>query len=170
MMLRQDMPHQWPAPRGKARACPKRSAAPTGGALSRGWGRAISTSILILCAIASVAQERSVFAEPVPMASGLDVTFHDVIQDAAGDGLTYRFRFVVPQIAQEVDFLDVAPDMERLCSDFALPRVPQPGPKPRRIVISFMSEPTEFGVANPDVIQYFESYSVENARCIWEVF
>jgi hypothetical protein len=98
------------------------------------------------------------------------VTFHDVFQDVAGDGLTYRFRFVVPQIGAGLGFMDVAGDMQELCSGFALDRVPQPGPKPRRIVISLMSEPTEFGVANPDVTQFFESYSVENGLCIWEVF
>lgn len=108
--------------------------------------------------------------EPVGVPSGRDVQFHDVIHDAIGDGYTYRFRFVMPAIAQGVSFEEVLPDIDHLCTEYALERVPYPGPRPNRIVISLMSQPTEFGVMNPDVVQYFESYSIENALCIWEAF
>ena len=160
------------APARNAQGTPLRRAAPAGGARKRGRGCAHSASLaaLVLLTGLGMARAQSVFAEPVPMASGLEVVFHDVIRDIAGDGLTYRFRFVVPAIGQGLDFLDVVEDMERLCSEFALARVPQPGPKPARIVVSLMSEPTEFGVANPDVVQFFESYSIENDLCMWEVF
>ncbi|MBS0125193.1 acetolactate synthase [Aestuariicoccus sp. KMU-90] len=118
----------------------------------------------------SVSAADTGFGVPVPLDSGLDVTFHDVIRDVAGDGLTYRFRFVVPGIGDVLDYADVVEDIDWLCNEFALPRVPQPGPQPNRIVISMMSEPTEFGVANPDVTQFFESFSIQNGLCIWEAF
>lgn len=135
--------------------------APAGGPL-RGRGCSIAVMAFVAAAAAS--------AETVPVPSGLDISFFDVIQDVAGDGYTYRFRFVAPAIAGDVDFAAVAADMDLLCSEYALPRVPYPGPRPNRIVISLMSEPTEFGVMNPEVIQFFESYSIENDLCIWEAF
>lgn len=109
-------------------------------------------------------------AEPVAVPSGLDVQFHDVIHDALGDGYTYRFRFVAPAIGEGTEFTEVFGDMDHLCTSYALERVPHPGPRPKRIVISLMSAPTEFGAMNPDVVQYFESYSIENDLCIWEAF
>jgi hypothetical protein len=33
-----------------------------------------------------------------------------------------------------------------------------------------MSEPTDFGVMDPSVMQFFESYTIENGLCIWEAF
>ena len=62
---------------------------------------------LLVLAPFGLAHANSVFAEPVPMESGLEVTFHDVIQDVLGDGLTYRFRFVAPQIGAGLGFMDV---------------------------------------------------------------
>lgn len=135
--------------------------APAGGPL-RGRGCSIAVTALVAAT--------PLCAESVPVPSGLEVSYFDVIQDAAGDGYAYRFRFVAPAIAGDVDFAAVAADMDHLCAEYALPRVPYPGPRPNRIVISLMSEPTEFGVMNPDVIQFFESYSIENDLCIWEAF
>lgn len=122
-----------------------------------------------LAALAATAVTQAL-AEPVAVPSGLDVRFHDVIQDVLGDGYTYRFRFVAPAIAQGLTYPDVAADMDFLCSDYALARVPHPGPRPKRIVISLMSQPTDFGVMNAGVVQFFESYSIENDLCIWEAF
>lgn len=155
-----------------AQATAMRRAIPAGGARKRGRDCAHIAPLLLALLAAPVAQAQtaSVFDEPVAMESGLAVTFHDMVRDAQGDGLTYRFRFVVPQIGAGLGYMDVSDDMQRLCSDFALKRVSETGPQPNRIVISLMSEPTEFGIANPDVTQFFESYSVENDLCIWEAF
>ena len=138
--------------------------APAAGGPFGGRGRAL-VALWALWALPGLSQE-----DMVAVPSGLEVRFHDVIQDAMGDGYTYRFRFVMPAIGQGVEFPEVVPDMDYLCNEYALKRVPYPGPRPKRIVISLMSEPTEFGVMNPDVVQFFESYSIENALCIWEAF
>ncbi|MDJ0821894.1 MAG: DUF6497 family protein [Paracoccaceae bacterium] len=112
-----------------------------------------------------------VLAEDVPVPSGMPVTFHDMISDEPGDELTYRFRFVAPEIGQsDRGFIEVADDMQMLCTQYALPRIAEIGPPPAHIVITLMSEPTEFGVANANVTQFFESYSPQDGTCIWEVF
>ncbi|WP_425099469.1 DUF6497 family protein [Tropicibacter sp. S64] len=109
--------------------------------------------------------------EAVPVPSGQDVSFHDMIWDEPGGGLTYRFRFLAPAIAEgEGDFDAMMADMEALCTGYALPRLADIGPQPGRIVITLMSAPVEFGVMTPDVTQFFESFSVADNACIWEAF
>jgi hypothetical protein len=38
------------------------------------------------------------------------------------------------------------------------------------VVISLMQSPVDFGVMTPDVVQFFESFTIENDLCIWEAF
>ena len=105
------------------------------------------------------------------MPSGQQVRFVDVIRDAEGYGLAYRFRFVAPGIAGgALPFDEVAADMEFLCNSYAIPRLPEIGPRPSHIIISLSEAETEFGVAAPEITQYFEAYTVEDGLCIWEVF
>ena len=112
--------------------------------------------------------------EGIAVPSGQPVQFLEVIRDARGPaGLTYRFRFVAPEIAKGdglVDFETAAADMDALCQEFALDRVSGIGPKPAQIIISLASEETVFGDAAPEVTQYFEAYRVEDGTCIWEGF
>ena len=42
--------------------------------------------------------------------------------------------------------------------------------EPQQIIITFMSAEVPFGDAAPDVVQFFESFRVENGACVWEVF
>jgi hypothetical protein len=111
--------------------------------------------------------------EAVAVPSGMDVTFHDVIRDEpVGAGLVYRFRFVAPDIGGDSPraFSEVSGDMDLLCQDYALPRLSELGPQPARVMISLMEAPVEFGVASPEITQFFEAYSVSDDRCIWEAF
>lgn len=143
-------------------------AAPAGGALKRGRG-----CTLILAWLAGLTQSGAV-AEPLTLVkttSGLQAQFIEAVQDRSSYGLTLHFRFVVPEIAdQALEFDQVAADMTDLCTGFALPRLAQTGPQPRQIVISLASADTPFGLANPEVTQYFEAFSIKDDRCIWEVF
>jgi len=111
-------------------------------------------------------------AEEIDVPSGQPVTFVEVIHNVPGNaGLTYRFRFLAPRIAREKRLVDpeiAALDMDALCSGFALPRISGTGPAPAQIVISLSDKPTEFGVPNPDVTQFFEAYRIEDGACIWE--
>ena len=94
-----------------------------------------------------------------------------MLSDTTANGLMYRFRFVAPEIGQEGrEYQDVEVDMQFLCESFAIPRVADTGPQPNQIVISFSQQETEFGVANEDVIQFFEAYRIEDETCILEFF
>ncbi|OSQ52173.1 hypothetical protein MGEO_05460 [Marivita geojedonensis] len=107
----------------------------------------------------------------LPVPSGQPVSFQEMLWDRPGGGLIYRFRFVAPEIGQDGrEYEDVEVDMHHLCETFAIPRLAETGPKPSQIVISFGQEETEFGVANEDVIQFFEAYRVEDGTCILEFF
>ena len=108
--------------------------------------------------------------------SGQVVTLQDVIWNAPGpSGLTLRFRFIAPAIAETdtgpgVDFDTAAGDMAWLCQSYALPRLSALGPKPAQIIISLSDRPLRFGEAAPDVVQFFEAYRPEGDTCIWEQF
>lgn len=112
-------------------------------------------------------------AEEVAVPSGQTVTFLEAILNEPGpDGMTARFRFVAPGIAEGggVDFDTAAADMEFLCQSYALPRIAVTGPAPAQVVISLSDRPVPFGQAAPDVTQFFEAYRIEGATCIWEAF
>lgn len=107
------------------------------------------------------------------MPSGLAVTFHEAITNQPGQGLTYRFRFIAPDIARakgQVDFDLIEADMAHLCKIYALPRVPITGPVPNRIVISIADRVTKFGAADAEATQFFEAYSIDGDSCVWEPF
>lgn len=109
----------------------------------------------------------------VDVPSGQAVTLQDVVWNVPGpEGMTLRFRFVAPGIAEGggVDFETASADMQALCDGYALPRVAEFGPAPAQIVISLSAEPVEFGVSAPEVTQYFESYSIVDGGCQWEMF
>lgn len=61
-------------------------------------------------------------------------------------------------------------DVVWLCENWALPRIPRPGPRPARIIISLADRPTPFGSYDPDVTQIFESFRLPANRdaCEWE--
>jgi hypothetical protein len=142
-------------------------ATPAGGARKRGWGCVFSLTLACL-STASFADDSDVAIE-VP--SGQPVSFLEMLWDRPGFGLFYRYRFLAPELGEPGrGFDDVAADLEHLCNAFAIPRLAQTGPQPSQIVISLSSAPVEFGESAPDITQYFEAYSVEDGRCIWEVF
>lgn len=121
---------------------------------------------------------------PVPLPSGHAVIFHDMIEDAPRNGSstnTVRFRFVAPQIGGDaaLPYEDVAADMDLLCQEVAAPGLESRtmlrdagagSAKDLRIVISMMEQPVAFGETTPGIRQYFEAYSLEDGRCIWEAF
>lgn len=112
--------------------------------------------------------------ELIPVPSGQPISLQDVIWNEQGpEGLTFRFRFVAPQIAREggtVDFEAAVGDMLALCETFALPRLPQTGPQPSQIIISLSDVPVPFGEAAPEATQFFEAFSLQDGTCIWEIY
>jgi len=110
-------------------------------------------------------------ADDIAVPSGLPLTLHEVITNRPGQGLTYRFRFIAPDITRdEMDYDTVEADMAHLCQAVALSHIPNTGPKPNQIVISIADRETTFGSPDPDATQFFEAYSIEGDTCIWEPF
>ena len=112
----------------------------------------------------AAAQEEAL---PLPLPSGLEARLQEVLTDRPGDGLVYRFRFVAEGfVVSEA----VLADLSWLCESYALPRISSIGPQPTRIVISLADKSSDFGVYDPDVIQVFESFSLQGGACAWELF
>lgn len=110
----------------------------------------------------------------IPVPSGQAIRFLDVIRSDPGpEGLALRFRFVAPDIAREggtVEADAAHADMLALCTDYALPRLPAPGPVPTQIIIVLSDREVPFGETLPEATQYFEAYSLADGTCIWEPF
>ena len=94
----------------------------------------------------------------------------EVLRQEGGSGPLLRFRFVAPGLEKGAAFEAVSADLEYLCTSVALQAMPEAGDDGATIIISVGNKPSEFGVPDPDVVQVFEAYRVENGTCIWEVF
>ncbi|MCW3781325.1 DUF6497 family protein [Defluviimonas salinarum] len=113
-------------------------------------------------------------AGAITVPSGQEVTALDVIRSAPGtEGLTLRFRFLAPAIGREdggISAESAQADMAWLCETYALPRLPEIGPAPAQIVISLADRPVPFGEVAPEATQFFEAFSRDGDRCVWEAF
>lgn len=129
--------------------------------------RLIAGICLALHAPAAAAQE-----EALRLPSGLDARLQEVVTDRrAGTGLIYRFRFVAEGLeGGDAAFDRVTADMDWLCTEYALPRISDIGPRPGRVVISLADRPSTFGMHDPDVVQVFEAFRLGDGTCNWEMF
>ncbi|MCZ0812095.1 MAG: DUF6497 family protein [Pseudomonadota bacterium] len=125
---------------------------------------------LALVAGAAAGEADKAKEERLVLPSGLEATFHEMLWDRPGQGLTYRFRFVVPGFTGEEEFETIMADLEHLCTTYAVPRLSPIGPEPAQVIISVADRESVFGVIDPEVKQVFEAYRIENGTCIWEVF
>lgn len=176
-------PDQSPTLKNNTPGAPAGTAAPAGGAFGcRGCansgrtGLSLTASTAYPTALAALsvlalslwpgvlpAQDEEILTLP----SGLTVSYLDRIDESP----TWRYRYVTPVLGGDgVDFNAVAEDMAALCTSHALPQLQHDGQTPERIIVALMSEKLDFGVMSPEVRQFFESYSVEDNLCIWEVF
>jgi Family of unknown function (DUF6497) len=134
--------------------------------------QSIANILILLTALAMTAgcQEDAPDRETVEVPSGRELRLIDIITNAPGpDGATARFRFLAPGLSP--DQLDAASkDMQAVCDSFAVSRIDGMVPAPQQIIISFAGAAVPFGEAAPDVVQFFESYRVEDGKCIWEVY
>ncbi len=128
-------------------------------------------ALVAACLISGPASSAMAAEEaPIALPSGLEAHLQETISDQPGSGLVYRFRFVAPAFTGQEDFEVQTADLEHLCNDYALPRIPKLGPKPDRIVISLADQSSEFGRFDPDVMQIFETFSLQSGTCILELF
>ncbi|MCL6283173.1 DUF6497 family protein [Ruegeria sp. 2012CJ41-6] len=109
----------------------------------------------------------------IPVPSGQPVELLDVLLDTNPGALWLRFRFMAPTIgetAEQVGYDAAIDDMEFLCNKLVVPYVGKHELDPARIVISLSDRSVEFGRSDPKATQYFETYRLEGARCIWEEY
>lgn len=110
----------------------------------------------------------------IQVPSGQIVAFVEIIRDVEGvDGMTTHVRFVAPDISRRggvVSFEQALRDMEHVCNEFATSQGLEANSLPAQVVISFSDVFIRFGQAAPDATQYFESYTLQDGRCISEPF
>lgn len=105
--------------------------------------------------------------------SGQEVVLHEVLIDTQADATWLRFRYLAPQIAAgegQITFDSAGEDMMELCQTFALPYMDEHALVADKIVVSFMDRITEFGMPDPEAIQYFEAFRPVDGSCIWDDF
>lgn len=119
---------------------------------------------------AAAARQGEAMEERFVLPSGLEAGLQEVLRQEGGSGPLLRFRFVAPGLEKGAAFEAVSADLEYLCNSVALEQAPEAGEEGATIIISVGNKPSEFGVPDPDVVQVFEAYRVENGTCIWEVF
>ena len=128
-----------------------------------------SRAALALCLMAG-----SALADArIPVPSGQPVELLDVLLDTNPGALWLRFRFMAPTIGEtttQVGYETAIHDMEFLCNKLVVPYVGKHDLDPARIVISLSDRSVEFGQSDPKATQYFETYRLEDARCIWEEY
>jgi len=132
-----------------------------------GWLGKITAAAMLICAPFGLA------AEMIKVPSGQPITFHDVIWEAEGDVNTYRFRYIAPEISRQggsIGFDQAEQDLHHLCETSALPALIEQGRSVDRIVISLSDRIVEFGTSNPDATQFFDAYTPDGTKCIWEGF
>ncbi len=130
--------------------------------------------VLLWAGIGAMAEEAAPAPEAFAVPSGQEIRFLETVQSAPGpDGLAIRFRFVAPAIDRTTGTIGVEAaqaDMEWLCNNFALLRVPATGPVPSQIIVSLSDREVAFGEPAPEATQFFEAYAVEGGHCVWEAF
>ena len=126
----------------------------------------LKIAALVCCFTTSLLAEQTV---AVP--SGQNVRFFEQL-DEPENGII-RLRFIAPDLASPLkrpSFEDLTLDLEALCTEFGLNNLLQNEEQPEQIIVSLSAEPVEFGIANSDVEQVFEAFSVENETCMLEMF
>jgi Family of unknown function (DUF6497) len=135
---------------------------------------ACSTSRLVvsLAALAALVacQDDAAPDGAIPVPSGRGVVPIDVITNMPGTaGAAARFRYLVPDLAAD-DLSASADDMQVLCDSHALPLTGGMVPAPQQVIITLMASEVPFGQPAPDVVQFFETYRVEDGACVVEPY
>lgn len=100
----------------------------------------------------------------IPVPSGQPLSLIEVLSEQ--DGAMLRFRFLTPQIGAVYDYMAVYPDFQALCDEQVAPALAMNEIAPDRLVLSMSAEPVPFGSDVPDVLQFFELFTVNDGVCI----
>jgi Family of unknown function (DUF6497) len=132
--------------------------------------RLILAALFAVLAAAGGCEDTPPAGDAVTVPSGRELSLIEVISNVPGpEGATARFRFLAPGLT-EADIATSADDMQALCDNFALGRTSGMVPEPQQIIISMASSEVPFGEAAPDVVQFFEAFSVESGTCVLAPF
>lgn len=108
----------------------------------------------------------------IALPSGLVVKLHETrlepVGAPTGSVNAVRLRYVSEQLATGLAFEEIEGDFTHLCATFGLMTRAQSAPNAGQVVISLASEATAFGESAPNVVQYFDSFSVQDGACIWD--
>ena len=103
--------------------------------------------------------------------SGQKIELFEVLIDKVGEEDWVRFRFLAPQIGKAergLSYQQSMADIERLCSEVALPYLQEFNLSPSVVAITLMDRPVAFGSADPDATQYIEVFQVSGKHCVLE--
>jgi hypothetical protein len=106
-------------------------------------------------------------AQEITTPSGETVTLFDVVLEP--DAALARFRFHAPGISAR-QFEDVQADFPWLCANLALPALAANDQGVAQVVISMSDRELPLGATDPEAVQYFEGFRIEDAACIWEAY
>ena len=133
----------------------------------------LSFSVLAFAGLGLWAQPK-LAAELPNLPSGLVPQLLEEFVEVKPDGIfTYaRFRFVAPELSDNasLDYEALADDFLVLCEQYALPKLSDQPEPIDRVIISFSDRAIEFGLSDPDAIQFFEQFTLKSGACIWEQF
>lgn len=112
-------------------------------------------------------------AKAVEVPSGQPIDLSEVLVDAQSSKTWLRFRFLAPRIAVgegQLTYSEVEMDFQHLCDELAVPYIAEYALSGDVVVISMADRDVPFGEADPDSIQYFEAFRIQNGTCVWEEF
>lgn len=130
----------------------------------------IGTNVAALGAFCAAATTAWGQEETPAVPSGLILTLQEIREEQQPDGAVWmRMRYVAPGLTRDGYGL-VEKDFAALCETQALALRTAAGDMPAQAIISIASAPVEFGMAAPDVTQFFEAFRLQDNTCIWEAF
>mgnify|MGYP003677213727 CR=1 FL=1 len=113
----------------------------------------------------------SVADEGIALPSGGVARMQEMRTDVFDGGMILRFRYVSDDFDPQTGTADsVTEDLHHLCVTHSLPVLRMAGLSPKQVIISLADQPGEFGVADPEIKQVFEAFTIHGDRCIWELF
>ena len=127
-----------------------------------------SMYIQVVYAMCTLCVPTVLAADGIVVPSGQPVSFIEFISEDAAS--TVRFRFLTPEIGTSYQYADVADDFQVVCDELVMPALIENAIEPDQIVLSMSAVDIPFGEDDPDVLQFFEIFRIENSTCIWEEF
>ena len=127
------------------------------------------TALTMLIATGAASAEQA----PLRAVSAVKYLSHEVLFEPHGSyeavRRIVRVRLVAKEIADQdlYGFEVIEKDFQALCDSEGLRIVAKFAPNAREIVVSVASETVPFGDSAPNVVQYFDVFSVTDGTCVW---